>query len=146
MIPSTVRALIFDVFGTLVDWRSSVARHLQQALTPLGIQANWLALADAWRAQYDPSMAAVREGRLPFCKLDVLHRHNLDVVLREHGWDHHPGLDGPLRERLNLAWHHLDAWPDGDRRSRIVFIARGTDPAAVEVSLGAFNRAARAAR
>ena len=112
MIPSTVRALIFDVFGTLVDWRSSVARHLQQALTPLGIQANWLALADAWRAQYDPSMAAVREGRLPFCKLDVLHRHNLDVVLREQGWDHHPGLDGPLRERLNLAWHHLDAWPD----------------------------------
>lgn len=111
-IPGQVKALIFDVFGTLVDWRTSVAHHLQQALSPLGIQADWLAVADAWRAQYDPSMAAVRDGRLPFCKLDVLHRHNLDTVMREQGWDIHPGVDEALLEKLNLAWHRLDAWPD----------------------------------
>lgn len=105
-----VRALIFDVFGTLVDWRTAIAREARAALAPLGIETDWFAFADAWRAQYQPAMQRVRAGQHPFCKLDVLHRSNLDTVL------HHLGLDDRVdeatRAHLNLAWHRLDAWPD----------------------------------
>ena len=106
----TVRALIFDVFGTLVDWRTSIAREAVALLTPLGVTVDGAAFADAWRAQYQPAMDAVRSGRLPFCKLDVLHRHNLDHVLRDFGCGDR--VDDAARARLNLAWHRLDAWPD----------------------------------
>jgi 2-haloacid dehalogenase len=105
----TVKALIFDVFGTLVDWRTSIARETRQALQPLGIAVDWEHFADAWRDQYQPAMEDVRSGRLPFSKLDVLHRRNLDVVLKEFGLD---GVDESTRVALNLAWHRLDAWPD----------------------------------
>jgi 2-haloacid dehalogenase len=104
-----VRALIFDVFGTLVDWRTSIARESRLALAPLGIQVDWERFADAWRDQYQPAMEDVRSGRLPFSKLDLLHRRNLDVVLREFSLDR---VDEPTRVQLNLAWHRLDAWPD----------------------------------
>ena len=104
------KALVFDVFGTLVDWRGSIAREAQAALAPLGISDDWAALADAWRAQYQPAMEEVRIGRIPFSKLDVLHRRNLDVVLHERG--HAARVDEPTRVALNLAWHRLDAWPD----------------------------------
>ncbi len=104
-----VRALIFDVFGTLVDWRRSIAREAGRVLEPLGHRADWEAFADAWRDQYQPAMEEVRSGRRPFSKLDVLHRRNLDVVLREFGLD---AVDEATRVHLNLAWHRLDAWPD----------------------------------
>jgi 2-haloacid dehalogenase len=104
-----VRALVFDVFGTLVDWRTSVAREAREILSPLGVALDWTAFADAWRAQYQPAMEEVRSGRLPFSKLDVLHRRNLDVVLAQSGLG---GIDEQARRRLNLAWHRLDAWPD----------------------------------
>ncbi len=104
-----VHALIFDVFGTLVDWRGSIAREAQAVLAPLGITADWLAFADAWRAQYQPAMDEVRSGQRPFSKLDVLHRRNLDVVLKAFGFDR---VDEPTRVQLNMAWHRLDAWPD----------------------------------
>ena len=104
-----VKALIFDVFGTLVDWRTCVAREVEAHLQPLGLQVDALAFADAWRDQYQPAMEAVRSGRLPFCKLDRLHRHNLDVVLADFGLD---AVDESTRQSLNLAWHRLDAWPD----------------------------------
>jgi 2-haloacid dehalogenase len=78
-------------------------------LGPLGIGVDALAFADAWRAQYQPSMAEVRSGRLPFSKLDVLHRRNLDTVLRDLGLDQ---VGESTRQHLNLAWHRLDAWPD----------------------------------
>ncbi len=105
---TTIKALIFDVFGTLVDWRTSIARETQLALAPLGIAVDWLAFADAWRAQYQPAMEDVRSGRLPFSKLDALHRRNLDVVLSAF----HVDVDEVTRQHLNLAWHRLDAWPD----------------------------------
>ena len=105
-----VHALIFDVFGTLVDWRRSIARETQAALQPLGLTVDGPAFADAWRAQYQPAMEAVRRGHLPFSKLDVLHRRNLDVVLRDAGLD--ARVDDATRLQLNLAWHRLDAWPD----------------------------------
>jgi 2-haloacid dehalogenase len=104
-----VRALVFDVFGTLVDWRTSIAREARARLAPLGVDADWHAFADAWRDQYQPAMEEVRSGRLPFSKLDVLHRRNLDVVLHDLGLDR---IDEPTRVDLNLAWHRLDAWPD----------------------------------
>jgi 2-haloacid dehalogenase len=104
-----IRAVLFDVFGTLVDWRSSIAREAQSLLTPLGISADWHRLADAWRDQYQPAMEEVRAGRLPFSKLDVLHRRNLDIVLRDFRLEQ---LDEHTRVQLNLAWHRLDAWSD----------------------------------
>ncbi|WP_323000975.1 haloacid dehalogenase type II [Denitromonas sp.] len=104
-----IKALVFDVFGTLVDWRTSIARETEQSLAPLGIRADWFAFADAWRDQYQPAMEEVRTGRLPFCKLDRLHRRNLDVVLADFGLNQ---VDESVRQHLNLAWHRLDAWPD----------------------------------
>jgi 2-haloacid dehalogenase len=107
-----VRALVFDVFGTLVDWRGSIAREVEAVLGEgglrLGVDAG--AFADAWRDQYQPAMEEVRSGRLPFSKLDVLHRRNLDVVLRDLGLSDR--VDEATRVHLNLAWHRLDAWPD----------------------------------
>jgi 2-haloacid dehalogenase len=101
-----IRALIFDVFGTLVDWRSGVARELRLHLRLGAEEAD--ALADAWRDEYQPAMEAVRAGRIGFCKLDVLHRRNLDIVLDRFGHD----ADDATRRQLNLVWHRLDAWPD----------------------------------
>jgi 2-haloacid dehalogenase len=105
----TVKALIFDVFGTLVDWRGSVAREAEALLAPRGIVLDWHELADAWRDEYQPAMEEVRAGRLPFCRLDVLHRRNLDLALGRFGLER---IDGALRDELNRAWHRLDAWPD----------------------------------
>ena len=104
-----MKLLLFDVFGTLVDWRSCVARQAREILSPLGFEADWEAFADAWRDQYQPAMERVRSGRLPFSKLDVLHRLNLDVTLKAFGFD---DVDEPTRVRVNAAWHDLDAWPD----------------------------------
>jgi 2-haloacid dehalogenase len=104
-----VKALFFDVFGTLVDWRSGIAREAEIVLRPLGTTLDWLAFADAWRGEYQPGMEEVRTGRIPFCKLDVLHRHNLERLLPRFGI---AGLAEEVARNLNLAWHHLDAWPD----------------------------------
>ena len=104
-----VKALFFDVFGTLVDWRGSIAREARAILSPRGSANDWEGFADAWRGQYQPAMDEVRSGRLPFSKLDVLHRRNLDVILKDFGLD---DLDESARANLNLAWHRLDAWPD----------------------------------
>jgi len=106
---ATLHALLFDVFGTLVDWRSSIAREAKAALAPRGVAIDWLAFADAWRGQYQPAMDDVRSGRLPFSKLDALHRRNLDVILSTFALD---DVDEATRAHLNLAWHRLDAWPD----------------------------------
>ncbi|OYT92921.1 MAG: haloacid dehalogenase, type II [Burkholderiales bacterium PBB3] len=104
-----IKACVFDVFGTLVDWRASIAREAESILLPLGVSLHWGEFADAWRQQYQPAMAEVSAGRIPFSKLDVLHRRNLDVILKDYGIDH---IDEATRRHLNLAWHRLDAWPD----------------------------------
>ena len=103
------KALFFDVFGTLVDWRSGIAREAEIILKPLGATLDWLAFADAWRGEYQPGMEEVRSGRIPFSKLDVLHRHNLERVLPRFGVGK---LPEDAARNLNLAWHRLDAWPD----------------------------------
>jgi 2-haloacid dehalogenase len=103
-------ALLFDVFGTCVDWRASVAREVGAAAARAGVALDPLAFADAWRALYQPSMEEVRSGRRPFVPLDVLHRESLGALLPRFG------LAGRLPEAalddLARAWHRLDPWPD----------------------------------
>src|SRR5690242_17749624 len=109
MMSSAIKALFFDVFGTLVDWRSSIAHEAETILKPLGYSLEWPGFADAWRDEYQPGMEDVRSGRIPFSKLDVLHRYNLERILPRFGIEE---LTENTRRELNLAWHRLDAWPD----------------------------------
>lgn len=114
----TLRALVFDVFGTVVDWRTSVAREVAAAARRIGVETDGLALADAWRAEYVPAMDRVRRGDLPWTTIDVLHRAALDALLPRFGL---AALDEAARQALNRAWHRLDPWPDsvaGLRRLR----------------------------
>jgi len=104
-----VKALFFDVFGTVVDWWTSIARETEAILKPLGYTLDWLAFAEAWRGEYQPAMEEVRAGRIPFSRLDVLHRRNLERVLPRFGVG---GLPEEVLRDLNKAWHRLDAWPD----------------------------------
>ncbi len=101
-----VRALVFDVFGTVVDWRAGVVRESRRLL---GDVVDAEALADAWRGRYVPSMDRVRRGELPWTSLDDLHRASLDELLTELGA---PDVPEPVRSELVLAWHRLDPWPD----------------------------------
>jgi 2-haloacid dehalogenase len=105
----SVKALFFDVFGTTVDWRTGVAREAKSTLEPLGYSLDWLAFADAWRAEYQPGMEEVRTGRIPFAKLDVIHRRMLDRIRPRFGLQN---VDEAVLQNLNLAWHRLDAWKD----------------------------------
>ena len=105
----TVKALFFDVFGTVVDWRTGVAREAEALLGPLGYRLDWIAFADAWRAEYQPGMEEVRAGRIPFSKLDTLHRRNLERILPRFGVD---GLNEDTLRALTWGWHRLPAWPD----------------------------------
>jgi 2-haloacid dehalogenase len=107
--PATVRALFFDVFGSMVDWRKSVAREAEKILELLGYKLDWVAFADAWRGEYQPGMEEVRSVRQPFAKLDVLHRRNLERLLPRFGLQN---LSDEVLDDLTLVWHRLDAWPD----------------------------------
>lgn len=104
-----VKALLFDIFGTVVDWRSGIAREAEKILRPAGYECDWIAFADAWRAEYQPAMEEVRTGRVGFSKLDILHRRNLDRIRPRFGLS---DLTEDLCGQLNSAWHRLPAWPD----------------------------------
>ena len=104
-----VKALFFDVFGTVVDWRTSIARESEKILTPKGFSLDWIAFAQAWRGEYQPAMEDVRTGKIGFSKLDVLHRRNLERILPRFSVS---GLDEATLAALNKAWHRLDGWPD----------------------------------
>jgi 2-haloacid dehalogenase len=106
-----VAALLFDVFGTVVDWRSGVAQEAALFLARHGIAADPHGFADAWRGRYQPAMEEVRSGRRPFAVLDVLHRESLEATLRQAGTDP-AGLPQAEVDDLNHAWHRLDPWPD----------------------------------
>jgi 2-haloacid dehalogenase len=109
---ATFRALVFDVFGTVVDWREGVASDLASFLKKHGAAGvDPHAVADAWRRRYQPAMEECRSGRRPFTRLDVLHRENLDAVLADHGVDLQ-AVDAAELDDLNRAWHRLDPWPD----------------------------------
>lgn len=99
------RILAFDVFGTVVDWHGSIRREIE-AMVP-GIDGD--AFARAWRAGYQPAMARVRRGEIPWTTIDVLHRGILDALLPTFGLE---SMDEATRRHLNAAWHRLDPWPD----------------------------------
>lgn len=104
----TIRALAFDVFGTVVDWRSSVSRDLAAFGARHGIDEDWPAFADDWRAGYVPAMDRVRRGELPWTRIDDLHRGRLVELLDDRGIT----VDDAEIDDLNRAWHRLDPWPD----------------------------------
>jgi 2-haloacid dehalogenase len=104
-----VRAVVFDVFGTVVDWRTSVAREVEAFAKRKGRMVDGAAFADAWRAGYAPSMNRVRSGQLPWTPLDGLHRMTLDTLLPKFGLT---GASEPEIADLNRAWHRLQPWPD----------------------------------
>jgi 2-haloacid dehalogenase len=107
----TVRAVLFDVFGTVVDWRSGIAAAVHSFAGRHGLELDPHVFADSWRGQYQPAMQRVRSGARPFVSLDVLHRENLDDTLRALGLD--PGAFDPQELRaLGRAWHFLPPWPD----------------------------------
>jgi 2-haloacid dehalogenase len=109
MEASDIKALTFDVFGTVVDWRGSIIQEGEALGRSKGVAADWAAFADAWRGRYAPSMDRVRKGELPWTRLDDLHRMSLVSLIEEFGL---PALDGPEIDRFNRAWHRLDPWPD----------------------------------
>ena len=104
-----VEALTFDVFGTVVDWRSTIIREASQLGEARGIEADWEAFADAWRAGYGPAMNRVQTGELPWTKIDDLHRMILDTLIDDYGLG---GLSEGELDALNRVWHRLDPWPD----------------------------------
>ena len=106
---SSVKALVFDTFGTVVDWRSSIAREVEDLARRKGFTVDGAKFADAWRGGYGPSMNRVRTGELPWTVLDDLHRMILDRILVDFKIT---GLSGAEIDALNRAWHRLQPWPD----------------------------------
>jgi 2-haloacid dehalogenase len=106
-----VEALVFDVFGMVVDWRTAVAREAEGFLARYAPSADPTAFADAWRRRYSPAMEEVRSGRRPFTRLDVLHRESLEAILPEFNIASAAVSQSEL-DALNLAWRRLDPWPD----------------------------------
>ena len=101
-----IQALFFDIFGTVVDWRGTIAREAPKVV---GRAMDGDGFADAWRAEYQPAMEGIRSGGRGYVKLDVLHRENLDRILPRFGL---ADLGEDERRALNLIWHRLDGWPD----------------------------------
>jgi 2-haloacid dehalogenase len=108
-VPAKPKALFFDVFGTLVDWRTGVAREARAVLAPKGFDIDWTAFAEAWRGEYQRGMEEIRAGRQPFVPLDVVHGRNLERILARFGLE---TIDEATRRALVFAWHKLDAWSD----------------------------------
>ena len=104
-----IKALTFDVFGTVVDWRGTIVSEGSQLNRERGWQVDWAAFANAWRALYQPSMSQVRDGKRPWTRLDNLHRESLDTLIPQFGLN---GLGTVEREHLNRVWHRLRPWPD----------------------------------
>ena len=120
---STIKALVFDVFGTVVDWRGSIMREVRTLARAKKLDLDPAAFADAWRAGYQPAMAKVRSGELGWTKIDALHRMILDDLLVKFGVR---GLSEEEIDHLNRVWHRLKPWPDSRaglkalKKSRII--------------------------
>jgi 2-haloacid dehalogenase len=104
-----VQALLFDVFGTVVDWRTSLTEDLGRFGAEKGLEADWATFADDWRGLYQPAMDEVRSGRRPWTILDVLHRESLDKLIVKYGF---AGLSEADKVHINKVWHRLKPWPD----------------------------------
>ena len=108
-VRGSVKALVFDVFGTVVDWHGSILRELTSFGRERGITVDWQAFTEDWRKGYQPAMQRVRCGELPWCKIDELHRLILDDLLAKYRIG---GLAEAEIDHVNRAWHRLDPWPD----------------------------------
>ena len=110
--PPVIKALVFDVFGTVVDWRGSLIREGRALGQRMNIDIDWTAFADAWRAGYKPAMDKVRTGKLPWMNIDSLHRLILNDLLLQFDIR---GLSEAEKDDLNRAWHRLKPWADSVR-------------------------------
>ena len=108
-LTSTVKAMVFDTFGSVVDWRGSITRDLTRWGSENGYSCDWTALAVKWRSLYQPSMEKVRSGQREWTILDVLHRESLEQLLPEFGLEK---MTEAQRQHVNKVWHRLDGWPD----------------------------------
>ena len=107
------KALVFDVFGTCVDWRGSIIREGRALNRARGWTIDWEGLVDAWRDAYQPNMHKVRTGALPWTKLDDLHMMALKGLLSDFlNGTPRKALVGADLGRINTMWHRLKAWPD----------------------------------
>jgi 2-haloacid dehalogenase len=104
-----VKVMVFDTFGTVVDWRSVVIAEGQELAKKKGLTVDWPKFADEWRAAYGPSMNKVRTGELPWTKLDRLHRMSLDALLAKNNIT---SLTEPEKAEFNRVWHRCKPWPD----------------------------------
>lgn len=139
---NTIKALTFDTFGTVVDWRSSIIRQLQTFGDDKGFDIDWTHLTDAWRGLYQPAMEKVRNGEIAWQKLDDLHRMNLDQLLDQFGIT---GLCEKEKDHLNRVWHRLDPWPDateGMSRLRQRFIIAALSNGNIALMVNMAKRAA----
>lgn len=132
------RALTFDVFGTVVDWRTTVTKEGSELGARAGVRADWAALADAWRRRYRPTMARVTSGELPWLDFDELHRLTLDETIEELGIQ---GLSGEDRARFVTVWHRLEPWPDARpglerlaERFTLATLSNGTEAMLAEIA------------
>ena len=117
-----VQALLFDVFGTVVDWRGSIIAEMTRFGADKGLKADWVAFTDEWRGLYQPAMEEVRSGRRAWTILDVLHRESLDKLLEKHAIT---GLSEADKDHVTRVWHRLQPWPDtveGLRRLKTRYI------------------------
>lgn len=104
------KVLAFDVFGTVVDWCSGIAREAQAVLAPRGVELDWVQFANRWRRELHPAMQPVRSGARIYVTMDQLHREMLEPALAEFGISN--VLSDPEKDELSLAWRRLDPWPD----------------------------------
>jgi len=108
-VSDAVHALLFDVFGTVVDWRASLIDDLSAFAAGRGLNVDWAGFADDWRALYQPAMEEVRTGRRAWTVLDVLHRESLDKLIAKYAI---AGLSETDQDHINKVWHRLKPWPD----------------------------------
>ncbi|RZK43290.1 MAG: haloacid dehalogenase type II [Hymenobacter sp.] len=136
-MPTPPKALLFDVFGACVDWRTSIARAGEALGQRLHLPAtDWLALADAWRAHYQPQLERVRSGQRPWTRLEILNRESLDHVLADFKLAQVPAAE---RDAFNLAWRQLTPWPDtvpGLTRLKTSFIIAPNSNADIALPVG----------
>lgn len=108
-VANSVKALTFDVFGTVVDWYGSIIREGQLLAAKKGYDVDWAKFAVSWRAGYGPAMNKVRNGEMPWTKIDDLHRMILDDLVEEYNLT---GMSEAELVHFNEAWHRLSPWPD----------------------------------
>jgi 2-haloacid dehalogenase len=142
MYTDDVKALAFDVFGTVVDYRSTIIHEGERLNSEKGLHVDWASFADAWRGRYRPSMERVMRGEVPWQNLDTLHRQSLNELLTAYAIDEH--FDEDARVKLNHVWHRLLPWSDAipgltHLRSRFVLATLSNGNVALLVNMAKYS-------